>query len=64
MKEKLEILKALGDNAKKRLINSNNELYGACKHRLKFHRFTNTTNSSTDKGGGNSGKENNTSVTS
>ena len=47
MKERLLILKALGDNAEKRLINSNNELYGACRHKLKFHRYT-TTNSNTD----------------
>ena len=50
MKERLEILKALGDNSEKRLINSNNELYGACRHKSKFHMFTTTTNSSTDDG--------------
>ena len=50
MKERLEILKALGDNSEKRLINSNNELYGACRHKPKFHRYTTTTNSSTDDG--------------
>jgi len=49
MKERLLILKALGDNAEKRLINSNNELYGACRHKSKFHRYT-TTNSNTDEG--------------
>ena len=49
MKERLLILKTLGDNAKKRLINSNNELYGACRHKPKFHRYT-TTNSNTDEG--------------
>ena len=50
MKERLLILKTPGDNAEKRLINSNNELYGACRHKSKFHRYTNTTNSNTDDG--------------
>ena len=50
IKERLVILKALGDNSEKRLINSNNELYSACRHKSKFHRFTTTTNSSTDDG--------------
>ena len=50
MKERLLILKALGDKKEKRLINSNNELYGACRHKSKFHRYTNTTNSNTDDG--------------
>ena len=50
MKERLLILKALGDKMdKKRLINSNNELYGACRHKPKFHRYT-TYNSSADEG--------------
>ena len=50
MKERLAILDALGDNeGKKRLINSNNEVYGACRHKPKFHRFTHYT-SSTDDG--------------
>ena len=49
MKERLEIVKALGYNAGKRLINSKNEVYVVCIHILKFHMFTNTTNSSTDK---------------
>ena len=49
MKERLLILKTPGDNAEKRLINSNNELYGACRHKSKFHRYT-TTNSNTDEG--------------
>ena len=50
MKERLEILIALGDSAEKLLISSNNELYGACRHRSKFHRLTNTTKSNTDEG--------------
>ena len=50
MKERLLILNALGDKMdKKRLINSNNELYGACRHKPKFHRYT-TYNSSADEG--------------
>ena len=43
------MLQKLGDNKEKRLINSNNELYGACRHKSKFHRYT-TTNSNTDEG--------------
>ena len=50
MKERLEILKALGDKGEKRPINSNNEQSGACRHTPKFHRYTNTTNSSADEG--------------
>ena len=50
MKERLEILKALGDVVEKILINSKNKLYGVCRHRLKFHRFTNTNKSSVDEG--------------
>ena len=50
MKERLAILKTLGDkDNKRRLINSNTELHGACRHKPKFHRFTHYT-SSTDDG--------------
>ena len=49
MKERLHILKALGDKEETRLINSNNELYGACRHKPKFHRYT-CYNPSTDDG--------------
>ena len=48
MKERLEILKSL-KNQPKRLINSSNELYGACRHRPVFHRYTNY-KSSADEG--------------
>ena len=44
MKERLEILKAMKQQPKK-LINSCNELYGACRHRPVFHRYTNYTTS-------------------
>ena len=44
MKERLEILKA-SKQQPKRLINSCNELYGACRHRPVFHRYTNYTKS-------------------
>ena len=44
MKERLEILKA-SKQQPKRLINSCNELYGACRHRPVFHRYTNYTTS-------------------
>ena len=50
MKEVLVILKTLGDNTEKRLINSNNESYDAIRYKSKFHRYTNTTKSSTDEG--------------
>ena len=50
MKERLAILNALRDKeGKKKLINSNNELNSACRHKPKFHRFTQYT-SSTDDG--------------
>ena len=48
MKERLEILKAMKQQPK-RLINSSNELYGACRHRPVFHRYTNY-KSSADEG--------------
>ena len=32
------------------LINSSNEIYGACRHKLKFHRFFKLNNLSADKG--------------
>ena len=44
MRERLEILKAF-KNQPLRLINSSNELYGACRHRPVFHRYTNYTTS-------------------
>ena len=51
MKERLAILKALGDkDDKRRLINSNTELHGACRHKPKFHRFTRNHNPSADDG--------------
>ena len=44
MRERLEILKAFKTQPL-RLINSSNELYGACRHRPVFHRYTNYTTS-------------------
>ena len=44
MKERLEIMKAM-KNQPTRLINSSKELYGACRHRPVFHRYTNYTTS-------------------
>ena len=32
------------------LINSSNEIYGACRHKPKFHRFFKLNNLSADKG--------------
>ena len=50
MKERLEIFKALKEKGNsKKVINSNNELYGACRHKPRFHRYLNY-NSSTDDG--------------
>ena len=48
MKERLHMLKALEDEEKTRLINSNKELYGTCRHNLKFHRYTYYTISTDD----------------
>ena len=42
MKERLAILSAMRDdrlNNTKLLINASGELYGACRHRTRFHRF-------------------------
>ena len=41
MKERLEIMKAI-KHEPGRLINSKNELYGACRHKPRFHRYTTT----------------------
>ena len=51
MEEKLEILKRNKKNPAL-LINSKGEVYGACRHKTKFHRFEVTMNKpvSTDKG--------------
>ena len=50
MKERLAILRASrNEDEKKKMINANSELYGACRHKPKFHRFT-TYNSSADDG--------------
>ena len=38
MKERLEILKRSKENPEQ-LINSRGEIYGACRHKTKFHRF-------------------------
>jgi len=38
MQERLEILKRIREEPMK-LINSNNELHGACRHKTRFHRF-------------------------
>lgn len=53
MKEKLEIIKAnnVDKNLKlRKLVNSSNEIYGACRHWPKFHRFAISQTSSTDVG--------------
>ena len=49
MKERTEILKA-SYNVKCTLINNNSEIYGSCRHKTKFHRFTRN-NTGTDESG-------------
>ena len=54
MRERMEILKASRED-KENLINSCHEIYGACRHKAKFHRFIKngnvTNNTNTDDGG-------------
>ena len=48
-KERLAIVKEIWRN-KDSLINSNTEIYGACRHRAHFHRYKNNGNrASTDE---------------
>ena len=47
-KERTAILKQSRTNPQL-LINSNNEIYGACRHRPKFHRYVKQTTPSTDE---------------
>ena len=42
MKEKINILQTIRRNPKI-IINTQNELYGACRHNTKFHRYPNYT---------------------
>ena len=56
MQERVEIYKALRNSASEKLkipnlINSAHEMYGACRHKAKFHRFVPVTYPSTDDGG-------------
>ena len=48
MKERLYILRSIKKNPKK-TINACNEIYGACRHNPKFHRFDTKVNASTDE---------------
>ena len=51
MQERLFIYKALRDEKKKKLvINSANEMFGACRHKPNFHRFNMLQNPSADEG--------------
>ena len=53
MMERLEILRAVRNdklNNGEKLINSSHEIYGACRHKSKFHRYRIIYNSSTDEG--------------
>ena len=49
MKEQTEILKA-SYNQECTLINNNSEIYGSCRHKTRFHRFTRN-NTGTDESG-------------
>ena len=49
MKERILIL-TLNREQPGNIINSNKEIYGACKHQARFHRYTTGTTSSTDDG--------------
>ena len=49
MKERTEILKA-SYNQEYILINNNSEIYGSCRHKTRFHRFTRN-NTGTDESG-------------
>ena len=48
MKEKIQILQALRNNPQS-TINTQNKLYGACRHNTKFHRYKNYTISADEK---------------
>jgi len=48
MKERLEIIK-MAKEEPENLINSRGEIYGACRHKTKFHRYMRQT-TSTDNG--------------
>ena len=53
MQERLEIYKCLKSEKKEEkdlIINSANEIYGACRHKTKFHRYTSLLNPSADDG--------------
>ena len=53
MKERLSIIKALKVDKNlntRNVINSNNEIYGACRHKPKFHRYACLQITSTDEG--------------
>jgi len=49
MKERLSILK-MGKDEPDKLINSWSEIYGACRHKTRFHRYTKNRLPSTDEG--------------
>jgi hypothetical protein len=54
MQERVEILCTIHQE-EWRIINHCNEIYGACRHKTRFHRFlkeehTNVKNTSTDEG--------------
>ena len=54
MRERIEILRTILQNEEWKIINHCNEIYDACWHKTRFHRFlkehTNVKNTSTDEG--------------
>ena len=50
MNERLQILKASKSIDRDKLINSSHEIYGACRHKSKFHRYRFYDSTSTDEG--------------
>ena len=49
MRERLEILK-MGKKEPRKLINSRSEIYGACRHKPRFHRYFMNGPTSADEG--------------
>ena len=51
MNERIQILKSIRRDANskvRRLINNNTEIFGSCRHKTKFHRYTNYLSSADD----------------
>ena len=51
MNERIQILKSIRrdmNSKERRLINNNTEIFGSCRHKTKFHRYTNCLSSADD----------------